>query len=216
MTEENEVQLEQQVEQEQEVQQQPAQSMAEINWRQASQALASQKAEIEALRAELQKKASLPEEKDEFADLDPDDYVTTAKMRTMVEKLADKRAKEATKTAIEEYARSQNLQTSEERTRSKYEDYDYVVENFAVQLIKNDPALARQVMSSKNPAETAYRLGKLSDSYEEKMSQQKVSPKAEKILKNAVANTLKNQSDTVKNMSPAEVWKASQEYARRG
>lgn len=75
---------------------------------------------------------------------------------------------------------------------------------------------------SKNPAETAYKLAKLSDTYEETVSKKETSPKAEKVLKNAsrptssqaVSSSLQSQANDFTKMSPSQVWEISQKYAR--
>lgn len=197
---------------------------ADHNWKQANEVLRIQKQEIEYLKAQMAQMAKPQEEpeKDEFADLDPEEYLTVDKARKMAEKLAEKKAAETAKKYVAEYVQQQNIQNDEARARSKYDDYDFVLENYALPLIKNDPALAYKVQTSKNPAETAYRLGKLSDSYEEGAMKQPVSPKAEKILKNAsrpvsgnaVGNPLKTQADQFSKMSSQQVWEMSQKFAR--
>lgn len=200
---------------------------ADRNWENVHQLLGQQKAELESLRAELQKKNAPLEvpEKDELADLDPNDYIPVAKAQKWAQSMkesAKKEAREAAKQAAEEVARQHAVAFDEQRTKAAHDDYDYVVENFAIPLIKNDPALAHKVMMSKSPAETAYKLGKLADAYEEQMTQQKPSPKAEKILKNsqrptssnAVSSSLKSQADKFSKMTPAEIWSESQKYAR--
>jgi len=144
--------------------------------------------------------------------------------RQMAEKLAEKKAKQAAMQMMQQYAQQQNIAQDENRARSKYDDYDYVIENFAVPLIKNDPALAHKIQMSKNPAETAYRLGKLSDDYDASLQKQEVSPKAEKILKNsqrpvssnAVGTPLKNQADNFSKMSKQDIWQMSERYAKGG
>lgn len=197
-----------------------------VNWRQANEVMRLQKQRIEELerdRQERQQSRNIPEpEIDEFANEDPDNYITVAKARQMAEKAAEKKAKAFAQQAVQEYAQQQTVAMSEERAKAKYEDYDYVMENFALPMIKNDPALAYKIQQSKNPAETAYKLGKLSDSYEETMTKTAPSPKAEKILKNAsrptssnAAGSLKTQADKYANMSPADIWSESQKYARR-
>jgi uncharacterized protein GlcG (DUF336 family) len=98
-----------------------------------------------------------------------------------------------------------------------------VIENHALPMIKNDPALAYKIQQSKNPAETAYKLGKLSDSYEETVAKQPTSQKAEKIIKNsqrpvssnAAGTSLKSMASDVSKMSPQQIWEESQKYARR-
>lgn len=196
---------------------------ADHNWRQANEVLRLQKQRIEELEARMSQMAKPAEiEKDEFADLDPEEYLTVNQARKMAEKLAEKKAEVTAKKYVQEYAQQQNLQNSESQCRSKYEDYDYVIENHVLPLLKNDPALAYRVQTSKNPAETAYKLGKISDSYEEGTMKQPTSPKAEKILKNsarpvsgnAVGNPLKSQADSFSKMKPNEVWEMSQKFAR--
>lgn len=198
-------------------------SDVEHNWRQAQEVLRLQKQRIEELEAKMSQMEKPPEpEKDEFADLDPEEYLTVNQARKMAEKLAEKKAEVAAKKIVQEYAQQQNLQNSESHCRSKYEDYDYVIENYALPLLKNDPALAYKVQTSKNPAETAYKLGKLSDSYEEGSMKQQTSPKAEKILKNtsrpvsgnSVGNPLKTQADQFTKYKPSEIWEMSQKFAR--
>lgn len=199
---------------------------ADHNWQEANRVLKLQQQKI----AELEMRLNQPlpqaqpvvEEKDEFADLAPDDYLTVDKARRMAEKMAEKKGKEAARQMIQEYAQQQQVQQDEVRARTKYEDYDYVVENYAIPLIKNDPALAHKIQHSKNPAETAYKLGKLSDSYEESAAKQVTSPKADKIIKNsqrpvsanALGNPLKTQADQFAKLSKEEVWAQSQQFAR--
>jgi len=201
----------------------------DYNWEQARQALQLQKRQIEELKAQLEQKAQekvvQQEEKDEFADLDPEDYLTVKKAKDMATKLAAKEAAKTAKQIVNEYLQQQTVVQDETRARSKYEDFDYVIENFAIPMIKNDPALAYKIQNSKNPAEVAYKLAKMSDEYEaDNMKEQKASPKAEKILKNshrplssaaATSSSLKSQADNFSKMSKEEIWAQSQKYARQ-
>jgi len=208
--------------------QKPAAKSADYNWQQANSVMAAQKSEIEALKAHMAhlaataNKPQQPVEKDEFEGLDGSEVITLDQARRLAETMATKKAKVAAKEIVEEYMQQHTVQNDEQRMRTQHDDYDYVVENFAVPLIKNDPALAHQIKMSKNPAQTAYRLGKLSDQYEEQMKQQKVSPKAEKIMKNmarpvsgnAIGSPLKAQADDFSKMSQQEIWQMSQKYAK--
>lgn len=237
MTQENEVQEEIPVEETQtqevvESQQEEAPPTRDVdkNWEQVHQVLKLQKQKIEELESRLaQPPAKLEEqEPDEFAELDPEDYLTVDKAKKLAEKMAEKKAKEAARQIVEEYARQQSLSSDEQRMRTKYDDYDYVIENYAIPLIKNDPALAYRIQQSKNPAETAYKLGKLSDSYEETTMKQQTSPKAEKIIKNssrpvssnAAGSSLKSQADQFSKLDPrnpqdaARIYEQAQRYAR--
>lgn len=229
----DEVEAQEEVAQEQHIQEQaevreetPKENPNEINWRQANEVMRLQKQRIDELekyqQSAQQRQTNVAEEPDEFANEDPDNYITIDKARRMAEKAAEKKAKVYAQQAVQEYSQQQAVAISEERARTKYEDYDYVMENYAIPMIKNDPALAYKIQTSKNPAETAYKLGKLSDSYEDTMTKAAPSPKAEKILKNSqrptssnAAGSLKTQSDKYSNMSQSEIWAESQKYARR-
>jgi hypothetical protein len=199
---------------------------ADFNWEQARQVLHLQKKEIEELKAKVAQNVPQEpqqEEKDEFSDLDPEDFLTVAKARDMASKLAAKEAAKAAKQIVHEYMQQQAVATDETRARSKYEDFDYVIENFAIPMIKNDPALAYKIQNSKNPAEIAYKLAKVSDEYEaQNMKQSQPNPKAEKILKNtqrpvsssAASAPLKTQADNYSSMTKEQIWAESQKYAR--
>lgn len=208
---------------ERETPQEPRNNQAE-NWKQANEVLRLQKQRITELEARLNQPQPIQEvvEKDELDSMDPDDLITAGKAREMVRKMASREAQEAAKKIVQEYAQNQTLANDESRMRSKHDDYDYVVENYALPAIKNDPALAYKIQQSKNPAETAYKLGKLSDNYQEVAMKQETSPKAEKILKNAsrplsssaAGSSLKNQADSFSKMSQSEIWAQSQKYAK--
>lgn len=229
MKEELEVQEEPQVQQEVEVKEDLKQDLSkksnDSNWEEAREVLKLQKQRIEELEAKLvqQMKPAKQEEPDEFENLDPDDYMTVGKAKEFAKKLVAKEAAQTAKQIVNEYAQQQKLVQDELRMRSKHEDFDYVVENFAIPMIKNDPALAYKIQTSKNPAETAYKLAKLSDEYEEIQMKQQTSPKAEKVLKNAsrpvsanaVSSSLQNQSDDFSKMNPNQIWEMSQKFAKR-
>jgi hypothetical protein len=221
------VQEEQQLEQPQvqEKVEAPKEDLNQVNWRQANEVMRLQKQrieELEQMREQRYLQPKVEEEVDEFANEDPDNYITVEKARKMADKAAEKKAKVYAQQAVQEYAAKQSVAVSEDKARSKYEDYDYVIENFVVPMIKNDPAYAYKIQQSKNPAETAYKLGILSDDYEASMTKAPVSPKAEKILKNTqrptssnAAGSLKTQADKYSNMTQSEIWAESQKYARR-
>jgi hypothetical protein len=194
------------------------------HWKQANEVLRLQKQRIEELELRLQQapQGKTPEEYDEFDKLDPDDMMTVGQAKKYAKSLASKEAATTAKQIVQEYIQQEKIVRDEERMRSKYDDYDYVMEHFALPMIKNDPALAYKVQNSKNPAEVAYKLAKISDEFEEANVKQKPSPKAEKILKNAskpggsssVSSSLKTQADDFSKMNPQQVWEMSQKYAR--
>ena len=220
------VQEQQQVEETKEVPVDASKKDANFNWEQTRQALHLQKQQIEELKAKLEQ-SSQPKpqpEEDVFAGLDPNDYLTVEKAKELSTKHAGKEAARIARQVVQEYVQQQAVATDESKARAKYEDFDYVIEHFAIPMIKNDPALAYKIQNSKNPAEIAYKLAKISDEYEaENMKQQTVNPKAEKILKNtqrpvsssAASAPLKSQADNFSKMSKEEIWAQSQKYARQ-
>jgi hypothetical protein len=221
MNEENQV-LEEEINQQEEVaqEQEAPKNDVQINWERANDLLKHNQQRIEELERQLQQKNQPAEEADEFESLDPEDLTTNDKAKKL-----NRRIKDLEKTLKEQIQRNEQERIAhlESLARSKYDDYDYVVNNYAIPLIKNDPALAYKIQNSKNPVETAYKLGKLSDEFEETTVKQPINPKAEKILKNtsrpqsvhAVPESLKTQADKYSNMSPREIWEESQKYAKR-
>jgi len=217
-----------QVESSEEVSQQTQKNDADRNWEQVRQVLQFQKQKIEELESRVGQKNAPAEEPDEFSELDPGDYLTVGQAKALAQKLAAKTAKEEASRLMDDYMTQQKIQVDEQRLRAKHDDYDYVVDNFAVPLIKNNPALAIQVKNSKNPAETAYLLGKMSDNYGETMSKQPSTARAEKVLKNAnrpvsssaVGSPLRSQADQFSKLDPRNpsdartIYEQSQRYAR--
>lgn len=204
----------------------PVESSENIHWKQAREVMQSQKAEIEALRRQMEELAKVkpPPEPDEFADFDPNDQITFAQATKLAEKKA-KQAAEVSRQHIEERMQMERkVSNAEAEARSKFSDYDYIVNNFTIPQVQKDPALAHKIAQSSNPALTAYKLGKLSDEYEAQVVQQKIDPKAAKIIKNSerpvsshAANApLKSQVGDVSKMSSQQIWELSQKYARGG
>lgn len=208
----------------QEEQPQVEPSKNEINWKGANEALRLQRQRIEELEARLStKQQPEPEEEDEFADLDPEDYLTIGKARQMAERLSEKKARLAAKQMVAEYAAQQSVVVDEQRMRAKYDDYDHVIDNFVLPELKANPALAYKIQQSKNPAETAYKLGLLSTDYEKSKSKT-VSPKAERVMKNASrplpasalgGDSLKSNNEDTAGMSKDDFWRLSQSYAKK-
>lgn len=228
MTQETEVaEVEPQVETQVE-QVQPERKSASENFEHAREVMRLQQQRIKELEDRIgsSQPATPQEEPDEFDKLDEDDVITVAQARLFRERAKKDAAKEAAKVSrqvMEEYSQQQRISSDEQRMRAKHDDFDYVIENFALSMIKNDPALAYKVQNSKNPAETAYKLAKISDEYEEANMKQQVSPKAEKVLRNtsrpvsaqSASSPLKAQADDFSKMSPADIWSMSQKFARQ-
>ncbi len=237
MSEENEIEVEEQMEvaqdtstevieevQAEEAKKPEPQKAVDHNWEQARQLMQMQKQRIEELE-NRQKPAVVPE-KDEFADLDPEELVTTSKALQMAKKMATRESQEIRKEleSLQTKINLQNYSAEENAMRSKHDDYDYVIDNFVRPMIKNDPAYQQMIINSKNPIQTAYKLGKLSDDYQEQpMKNNDAVQKAEKMIKNsqkplsgnAAGGSLKGQAEKYAKMSPQDIWKESQSYAKR-
>lgn len=195
-------------------------SQAEINWKQANEVMRANQQRIDELERRLvEKERASADEQDEFENLDDEDYTQNKALKKLNKEIRELKKALGNQVVSTE---QQKINQCEQQARNTHDDYDYVIENFAIPLIKNDPALAYKVQNSKNPAETAYKLGKLSDSYEETTMKQQTNSKSERILKNssrpvssnAVGSPLKSQADQFSKMSPQQIWEQSQKYAR--
>lgn len=198
----------------------------EKNWIQARRVMKSQQSEIETLKQQVNKMNTVPE-KDEFADIDKDDYVTFAQAQRLAEKKAIKEAGRIASKIVDEKMRLINGKDQEKETRAKYQDYDYVIDNFAIPMIENNPALAESLKVMPDFAETAYKLAKASKEYENDMQtrqKKETSKAADKVIDNthkpvsinaASSSSLSSSVSQFASMSTEEVWKLSKEYARR-
>jgi len=207
------------------IQEAPKQDNQSSNWKQAQQVMSLQKKKIEELE-EMVSKISQPKEapeEDEFDKLDPSDYLTVDKARILAKKQAEKAAQTIVRQELQKHFQENRVSIDEKRMKETCDDYDFVMENFAVPLIKKNPALAYNLQNSENPAEAAYLMAKMSPSYKESSKEAPDNPKkAEKILKNAsrpvsaaaVGSTLKTQADDYSKMSPSDIWNLSQRYAK--
>ena len=209
------------VKQQEPIQETSVKKDVDINWERANEVLRLQKQRIEDLELKLAGQTQVkPDETDYFEGLDDDDGLPVRKAKELKKEI--RQAKEEARQVVQNYIQQQTVLQDEQRMRSKYEDFDYVIDNFAIPMIKNDPALAHKIQMSKNPAEAAYKLAKISDEYEESTVKQQTSPKAEKIMKNAqrpvssnaVSSSLKTQADDFSKYSPQQIWEMSQKYAR--
>lgn len=202
-----------------------AQNSAEYNWRELRSVAQTQKMEIESQKSEIEtlktrlEEINKPKEVDEWEGYDPDDYAkvehvkkSTSEMKQLKKQLASMQQK----LQITEAERKEN------EARSKFDDYDYVIDNFGIPMIKKNPALGQALKALPNWAEMAYEMAKATPEY--KAAQSNVTaPKAEKVIKNterptsinAAPASVKKQVDVFSSLSPSEVWKKSQEFARR-
>jgi DNA repair exonuclease SbcCD ATPase subunit len=203
----------------------------EHNWKQARTVIASQQqavAERDQKINQLEQRLNeLQLQREEIEDkYDPEEYATNKH----VDKVADKKVTKKTKVLeekihnLEKKLHDADQKRLESEVAAQYDDYEYVVENFALPMVQKDPALAAALRASPNPYAMAYRMAKASDEYESSQAKQdKPNPKAQKILKNserpvaaqAAGGSLKSQTEYFSNLSPQQIWQKSQEYASR-
>ncbi len=190
------------------------------NWARVRSVLQSQKDKIDQLERMVQENQK-PPDKDEFDNVDGADYATV----DMVKK-PSKKVKNLEKEVGELKHKLQLNEASrqEELMRSKNDDYDYVIENFGLPLIEKNPALKQTLLQVPNWAEMAYNMAKGTPEYKKSQSNHRNNAKkVERVVKNterptsanAAGASLKSQAEVFANLKPSEVWKQSQEFARR-
>ncbi len=185
------------------------------NWSQVRGVLQTQKSEIDELKRQVAEKPEV----DEFAGVDPEEYVTFGQHQKLSQKNSQKESKEIAD--LKEQLMLMKSETRENIARDKHDDYDYVIQNFGLPLVHNNPRLKAALKVCDDWAEMAYNMAKATPEYQKSLTQN--SPKAEKVQKNierptsanAAGSSLKNQTSYFADMSKAEVWKQSQEFARR-
>lgn len=142
-----------------------------------------------------------------FAD---DDILTYAEMKQIL----DERL-----TPVDKNTAKIHGQISEENARRQYPDYDDVLEQLVVPMVKANPKLIDIIDSSPNPALMAYRLGTSSEAYIAYQRQNATKKVADKIEKNlskpktlsGAGQTSKPKQKSFSNMSSAEFAKIRQE-----
>lgn len=167
----------------------------QINWRAAQETMAEQKRQMEFLREqnnvllqrwnENKQTGSQPQEADPFNGMNPDDVLTVAEFKSAFQRSLDAE-KQSLKSELDETR--QMLKRLDMRT--KHSDFEDAIQS-AWEELKNDPALAEAVASSKNPQLLAYRLAK-------KGTEQNTRKQAEaaKMLENAAKPKSVSQAST--------------------
>jgi hypothetical protein len=102
------------------------------------------------------------------------------------------KALEATKAETAQNFFKQRLEFTEELARVKYPDYNEVVEVFK-EVAQQAPGLVQQCMTSQNPAEFAYKLGKHHKEMRDVGSIEEYKKKAEKELRLKIEAELKEK-----------------------
>lgn len=178
----------------------------ERNWR-ALREKAARAEELERenayLRGKTERESERQAEPDEFSKLDDDEYLSKAQVKKYLEEFE---AKNQQKFAEINFANDQ------ERMRMQHKDYDEVVNNYSVDLIKNNPYFNVQFKGASNPAAYAYQIGKAAR-MEKQMMQPKEAPieperrNAERIVQNSrKPATLSSARGGSPQMSQADYW----------
>ncbi len=122
-------------------------------------------------------------------DVNDGDYLTVAQAKKLLQKGFSSKEKEVEKLKQDQHAH--RIQEAEAAAKEKYTankvgeglDYTSVIENGYKKLLEDNPALHQGVMSSSNPAETAYKLG---------LTHPDVAQKADAIKKQQLLKKLNN------------------------
>lgn len=196
----------------------PQKGSAEYNFRELRQKMEELQRHNQQLESRLQYQAppvNQPEPVDELANLRDDDWMTA------------KQAKALAMRTYQELAAQQEQLQIEDKMRIRFRDYDEVVTSENIkELVDDDRDFADVLASSANPALAAYKAIKKAAFYQNKKTEKRVSPEAEKIVKNAAkpvsANTVQQRplagADSFARSSDTEraaLYKEMQEFASR-
>jgi hypothetical protein len=200
------------------VSKEPVKGSAEYNFRELRQKMEELQRQNQQLEMKLQYQPAPVKEADpvdELANLRDDDLMTA------------KQAKQLALRTYQELAAQQEQLQIEDKMRLRFKDYDDVVTNDNIkELIEDDRDFADALASSANPALAAYKAIKKAAFYQNKKTEKRVSPEAEKIVKNAAkpvsANTVQQRplagADSFARSSETEraaLYREMQEYASR-
>jgi hypothetical protein len=120
----------------------------------------------------------------------PDDYLTAAEQKALFDYQQEQ---------FESKLQADRADRSEEIAMQKYPDYETVVRELTFELVNKDPKLLEAINRSKNPAETAYRIGCSHPIYREYQSQQQVQAGQRKVTE--VVDKVKRNLNTVPTLS---------------
>lgn len=149
----------------------PAEDSQEKNWREIRQTLKELRRENQLLRQKLDTPKELPSQDHD----DDEPYVTPQRFKKHIEDLERK-------------LKAKDAESSEDRVRAKYNDYDDVVTEENIEYLKrNDPELAQSIQAlSEDPykqALAAYKVLKKTDYYmnaQTRKDQQKIDENSKK------------------------------------
>jgi hypothetical protein len=134
-------------------------------------------------------------------DYDPEEIPTFQ----AVEKVMEKKL-----SAVQNQYRQMMVNQMEEQAKSRYADYDVVLNEYTQDILRGNPDLYNVIMNSKNPAETAYALGKTHPKYTQQIQQQTARQIVQKIDSNVNAPaTLGGVGGVSSQRDQAGFWKSA-------
>ena len=160
-------------------------SEKELNFKALRESIAQEKAEREAERYRYQQELEMmrsqitnqqPPKKGALDDLSDSDLMTVENFRQAQKEQQQRYNEELTA------LRYENL---ENRARLQHSDYNEVMEQYSIPLLRNNRDFARAFQAAENPAEFAYTLGKMQMTSQPEPPQQQVNQHAERIVENA-------------------------------
>ena len=127
-----------------------------------------------------------------------DDLMTTRDVRELLLKSRETTASEV---------KTQVRDVLEDIARINYKDYDEVLEKYTAPLIRRNPDLLESINRSRNPAETAYRIGQSHPDFIKAQIKSQTGKVADKIQQNATKpKTLSARASGTPRVSGNDKW----------
>ncbi len=156
--------------------------------------------ELENVRYQMQQMQAQPEaESDPLDGLDSDDLLTVDKFR---------QAQHQQQQRYEQEISNLRYENLENRARLRHSDYNDVMEKYSIPLLRNDPDFATGFRNASDPAEYAYKIGRMMmGSEQERQPEPQISRDAQKIVENSrKPSTLSNVRGGQAAISTAELY----------
>jgi len=196
----------------------------ERNWRQARQKMREQEAMLKAQQQLIEQMRSAPVQKPAEPELDESGYLNAGKTKEMIAREAEKIADARVKQALEDSEKSR----FRERLKSKFSDFDDVVNGESIALLEEqDPDFADAVSSISDPYKAGiqvYKYLKSSNLLEKLPSRRRKKEVEEKLKKNEKNVPSPAQYDqrpmaqafTMGSEDSSKLWEEMNKYASMG
>ena len=156
--------------------------------------------ELENMRYQMQQiQAPQQAESDPLDDLDGSDLLTVNKFR---------QAQQMQQQRYEQEISNLRYENLENRARLKHTDYNDVMEKYSIPLLRNDPDFASGFRNASDPAEYAYKIGRMiMQSEQQRQPEPQISRDAQRLVENArKPATLSNVRGGQQAISTAELY----------